>query len=222
MCWKNWVLRQGEIKVGQICDCIGYINKRIFMFMCIVLVSFSELSAVAAASGASGECENYNECNYLVNADEHKLITAESLYNLYVDKETLTIRANDYEIVIDGKDIVNYDNEFLTDINLKKEENGMAFTINDNKPLCGNITVSFREEYGKYVYLYNNAKEKYEWIDINGNQKLTLSSAGKYIITDNKMSVGMGWIIYAFVACAVIMVSGCVVYIFVKKRYWFW
>lgn len=45
---------------------------------------------------------------------------------------------------------------------------------------------------------------------------------GKYIITDKKMSVGMEWIIYAFVACALIMASGCAAYIFVKKRYWFW
>lgn len=162
------------------------------------------------------------EYDYQVNADNTKMITAEKLYNLYSDKSALNINGNGYKIVIDGKNIVNYNNEILTDIDLKRDKDKITFIINDANPLCGDIMLCFEEEYGKYVYLYNESKEKYELLDVNGNQELVISSAGKYMITDKKISAGIGWIVYALVAGAIIMVAGCVAYIIVKRRYWFW
>ncbi len=162
------------------------------------------------------------EYDYEVNAYDNETISTERLYNLYYAKKALSIKGNGYEIVIDGKNIVNYNNEFFTDINLKKEENGATFVINQNEPLCGNITISFDEEYGKYLYLYNESKGKYELLNDNGKQALTISTSGKYMIIDRRVSVGTGWIIYVLSAGTVIMAAGGVAYIIVKKRYWFW
>ncbi len=162
------------------------------------------------------------EYDYEVNAYDNETISTERLYNLYYAKKALSIKGNGYEIVIDGKNIVNYNNEFFTDINLKKEENGATFVINQNEPLCGNITISFDEEYGKYLYLYNESKGKYELLNDNGKQSLTISTSGKYMIIDRRVSVGTGWIIYVLAAGAVIMLIGGIIYVIVKKRCWFW
>lgn len=160
--------------------------------------------------------------NYEVHADDRKSVTSEQLSNLYYEKQALNIKGDGYKIVVDGKDIVNYDNELLTDIELKKEGNNTTFVINDNKPLCGDIIISFDEEYGKYVYLYNQTREKYELLGIDGTEELVLSSPGKYMITDRKITVGTDWIVYVLITLAVIIVGGSVAYIVVKKRYWFW
>ncbi len=160
--------------------------------------------------------------NYEVHANDTKAVTSELLSNLYYEKQALSIKGDGYKIVVDGKDIVNYDNELLTDIELKKEGNNTTFVINDNKPLCGEVTISFSEEHGKYVYLYNQAKEKYELLGIDGTEELVFSSPGKYMITDRKITVGTDWIVYVLITLAVIIVGGSVAYIVVKKRYWFW
>ncbi len=160
--------------------------------------------------------------DYEVSVDDTKLITSDWLYDIYNNKQTLSIKGNGYKISVDGKNIVNYENELYTDIGLKKDTNGTTFVINDCKPLCGNITVSFDEDYGKYVYIYNQERKKYELLDIDGTKEMVLSSSGSYMITDKKIAIGTGWVAYALIAVAVIITGGGIAYIVVKKRYWFW
>ena len=82
-------------------------------------------------------------------------------------------------------------------------------------------TLSNNVETGKYLYLYNENKEKYDLLQTDSLSELKLDTAGKYLITEKKLSnLSISFII---VIIAVVIVSGLAgTYIIVKKKYWFW
>lgn len=160
-----------------------------------------------------------------VNSDitiENALITSNQLKELYNSKQKLIVEETNCTITVDGNKIINYNNELKTDINLQQVNDGYEFIINDHEPLCGEIYLTLKEKCGKYVYLYNPSKEKYELINANGNEQLSITTAGRYYISDSKLSMSWEWIIYALVVLVIVIVIGSVAYIFVKKRFWFW
>lgn len=158
----------------------------------------------------------------LVYAVENEVIESEMLCYLYHTKQVLRIIGNGYVIEIDGKDIVNYDNEFFTDIKLKKETEMISFLLNKGKNLCGAITVYLEEPDGKYLYLYNSSKEKYELLNISDKTELKLTTAGEYQLRESKLKIDNNIIICSVVGAIIILLIGGVVYVFVKKRHWFW
>lgn len=159
---------------------------------------------------------------YNLSAKENPIINEAQLNDLYLNSRELTINGEGYTIKINGKNILNYSNEFLTDINLKSKDNKSTFVINNRKSLCGEIFLSFQEKKGRYVYLYNDSKKKYELLDMNGNQELQITSAGKYMITNKKISFTYDFLVYILIAGIVVIIGGTAVYIVVKKKYWFW
>lgn len=74
---------------------------------------------------------------------------------------------------------------------------------------------------GKYIYLYNISKKKYELLTNKDTNNLVLDKEGKYLIAEKKISSeSRGWII-AIVALVVVAIL-CIAYVVVKKQYWFW
>ena len=157
-----------------------------------------------------------------VHVSEVEKIDKETLYHLYETQEILKITGNGYVIEIDGKDIVNYQNEFYTDIQLKKEDGGMSFYLNQGKFLCGDIQLYLVEPDGKYLYLYNVSKEKYELIQTDNLEELTLTTPGEYRITAQKLSYNSVMLVYFIVVGIVVLLISVGVYIVLKKKYWFW
>ena len=102
-------------------------------------------------------------------------------------------------------------------------KNGTSFIINKDNALCGLITVQFDEDQlsGKYVYLYNTSKNKYELLTEQDIHKLQLDIAGKYLVSDKRLSTGKIKIVICIVFSVFLFFLLCV-YIGVKKRYWFW
>lgn len=147
---------------------------------------------------------------------------SEMLKNLYETKTLLKIDGNGYYITIDGNDIVNYDNEFSTDISLQYEEGNLSFCLNNGKELCGAVTLFLEDVNGKYLYLYNESKEKYERIDCKDIEELKLTTAGTYQIRETKLKTDQPIWSYILIIGTVVLVVGMGVYIVVKKRYWFW
>lgn len=158
----------------------------------------------------------------LIYAVEQKVIDSEMLRYLYETKQVLRVRGNGYVIEIDGIDIVNYNNEFFTDIELVKETGKTSFLLNNGNELCGAITVYLEETDGRYLYLYNVSKEKYELLSISDITELKLTTAGQYQLCEQKLELDKKVIIYTVVGSIIILVIGGMIYIFVKKRYWFW
>lgn len=157
-----------------------------------------------------------------VHVSEVEKIDKETLYHLYETQEILKISGDGYMIEIDGKDIVNYQNEFYTDIQLKKEDEGMSFYLNQGEFLCGDVRLYLAEPDGKYLYLYNTSKEKYELIKTDNLEELKLTTPGEYRITDHKLSYNSVMVVYFIVIGAVVLLIGVGVYIVLKKKYWFW
>lgn len=158
-----------------------------------------------------------------VTTEECSIISTEMLKYFYEKGKVLTIKGDGYIIYLDGKDIVNFENELETKLTFQEEENGFTLVINDEKKLCGKITIDISGKVSKekYLYLYNNEKEKYQKIETKDLSTLIIDTAGKYLLTSKTLTGLSVNVIVVVIGCLVILI-GVGVYIGVKKQYWFW
>ena len=154
---------------------------------------------------------------------DYPLINADMLKYFYKNNKNLTVYGSGYTIKINGGQINNWENELYTNIELKKEKQGISFELNRSKNICGPLLIQFDKEVlsVKYVYLYNTSKQKYELLTNKDVNSLALDKEGKYLITEKKLSSdNSGWI-FLIVAMVVVAIL-CITYVAVKKQYWFW
>lgn len=157
-----------------------------------------------------------------VKAEEYAVITPVVLKALYTSEKRLSIQGENYTIKLSGKDIVNYENKLYTELEQKEVPEGVEFILNQGKNLPGQVVVSFSEENGyKYVYLYNQATQKYEKIKQEVPTELKLSTAGTYMLSTTRLS-GESIKIYVVIGISVIVLALGGIYIIIKKKYWFW
>lgn len=157
-----------------------------------------------------------------INAGEINIVNTDTLKKLYSSNQQLCVVGEGYKIKIDGEKIVNYENELLTDIELSKNEKCTYFVINQGEKLCGEITLCLDEPDGKYLYLYNETKQKYELLNCSDLKEITLTSSGKYIITQKRLNDNEVQIKYLIFGGVVLVLMGIGIYIGLKKKYWFW
>ena len=179
-------------------------------------------AAVSVIVNTSNKTTDVNEEN-----EELDDIDTNMLKYFYDKKTKLLVVGDGYSILLDGKDIVNYQNELITDIELSSEANSkgikeISFVINKGNPLCGDITLCMDNAKGKYIYLYNESKEKYEMIAMSSLSEINISTPGKYLITESKIQTGYGSTLIILIIGGVLLIIGVAVYICLKKQYWFW
>ena len=96
--------------------------------------------------------------------------------------------------------------------------------MNDENKLPGKLTIRLNDDAKKYryVYMYNEDNENPRMVNaFTSSGKIEIDSNGKYFITDKKISQHKISVTAVCVVLIILIVlSG--VYIFVKKRYWFW
>ena len=158
-----------------------------------------------------------------LNVKDHPVITSEMLKYYYENNENITIYGNGYTIKLKGSDIRNWENELYTVLDLIRDNYGFSFELNNNQDICGPVTVQFDENElsGKYVYLYNSSKDKYELLKEKDVYVLELDTPGKYLIAEHKLSTGKFKLIFIAVFGLILLIL-LGVYIGVKKQYWFW
>ena len=149
------------------------------------------------------------------------IVTEDMLKYFYEKKEVLQIKGTGYLLKIDGNQIRNYANELITKIEFQEEAGGTIFILNEGKDLCGAVTLSLENVQGRYLYLYNESKEKYEIIETENMSELTLTTAGKYLITEKSITAPE-WNVYVAAGAGAAIVILLVLYVGMKKRYWFW
>lgn len=151
------------------------------------------------------------------------LISSEMLKYFYEEEKVLTVKGENYTFFIDGKNIVNFENELDTELLFQQEENGFSFSLNRGNKLCGKIVIDLSDKIvnEKYLYLYNEAKGKYERISVEDISLLTCDTSGTYLLTSEKLSE-LELNQFLLIIGIVVVVLGVIVYIGVKKRYWFW
>ena len=190
-----------------------------------VIVNRDMESSVAEPEAAdSTEAENTSEQTFDENTDvsETPVISEQMLYELYKAGRSMKVTGDGYSIIIDGKKIVNYKNELNTDIELERAGDCIKFNLNDGEYLCGEVTLYIDDVKGKYLYLYNNVKHKYELVSTKDMSGLNLSTPGKYMITAKPIREGNAAVRYILIAGGIGIIAGIAMYVAVKRRYWFW
>ena len=192
------------------------ISNKDFVVSVMVIVNEKDV----AVDNSAVNNEEHTEISEKIS-DDIALLDSKTLLELYKKGQQLSVKKEGYEIIVDGKKIINYHNELNTDISLKVSKD-TTFVVNEGNPLCSPIVIKFDKKYGKYLYLYDESKGKYEYLACENIKEIHISVAGKYMITSKKLSVGSDLVVYVLIGSAVFIVIGFVVYVFVKRKYWFW
>ena len=150
------------------------------------------------------------------------IVDSDMLQYLYRNKRDLYIEAADYVLKIPGELITNFNNTVRTDIELNAKQDSISFTLNEKRDLCGTITLCIYDanEY-KYLYLYNDTTKKYDLIKKNDLRELDITTPGEYLLAKQLVfSEGVSWWWIGISGLVVLILL--IVYIFLKKKYWFW
>ena len=143
----------------------------------------------------------------------------------YKNKKTLIVEGNQYQLTLYGNDIINFENEWNPNIELKEEKDGISFIMNDGKNIPGITYLTLLDDSnlkGKYVYLYNEGKDKYEMLNTNIRQGgIKIDLTGKYMVTEKKMS-SFHWNFIVIGIVVVCLIGGVIGYICMARKYWFW
>ena len=152
-----------------------------------------------------------------------KKISSEVLKELYGTDKTLTVEMDGYSIIISGREIYNPGNELNTDLGLADTGNSISLHIDENEKLPGAVCVKLDEEKSdfRYFYLVDSEEGSYQRLNSADNNEFRVSTAGEYLLTNknmNRIHINVIWILGG----AAVVLALAVVYIFTKKKYWFW
>lgn len=190
-----------------------------------VIVIVNEEGAVVSKEEVNTEHSEEADKSYpdQVSVEEYPIISPEMIKYFYEKEQLLTIKGDGYIIYLDGKDIVNFENELKTSLLFEKAEKGFTIVVNEGNKLCGKLTIDISEKVTteKYLYLYNSEKEKYQKIQSKDISTLSIDTAGKYLMTSKPLSGFRVNVLLVAVGILAIVI-GAGVYIGVKKQYWFW
>jgi uncharacterized protein YjdB len=158
-----------------------------------------------------------------VSAADCPTLTAEMLSAIYTADAEVEIQGIDYLIRLSGSDIVNTENELVTNIAFVNDAGDIGFLLNGGRNLPGKLQVALadRSLLKEYVYLYNDAKETYELLNVKDGDSLTLDVGGKYLMTDEKRG-GSGIDPFIIGVAASAIGAAVSIFIMVKRKYWFW
>jgi hypothetical protein len=175
----------------------------------------AEYAVLVASSGDSGRAG--------VSVSDYPVLTEEILSELSLASASLELQGAGYSLWIFGGDIVNTENELETGITFAENPDGVEFLLNGGHNLPGRIklTVTDPEMLKKYIYLQNDAKKKYELLDVKEGNTFTLDRGGNYLLSDEKIG-GFGFNRPLIIAAAIVMAVAIAAFIIIKRRYWFW
>ena len=142
---------------------------------------------------------------------------------LYGTDKSLTVDLDAYTLSIRGQDIFNANNEIDTRLDLTETENGMLVNFNEGKNLPGTVSIKLKhapKQY-KYFYIVNTQNSEYQALNSLSDNSFKVSSIGQYLLSTknmNRIKINLIWILSGI---GVILLLS-LIYIFTKKKYWFW
>ena len=93
--------------------------------------------------------------------------------------------------------------------------------INDRAKAVVQITLTGENAAYSRLYLHNTASEKWQFLNSYKDGTITADTAGSYLLTNQNLRfTNINWTF--FIAAGALTVVCLIVYIAVKKRYWFW
>ena len=127
------------------------------------------------------------------SGSQYPFITNDVLLALYQTDKKLKVAYDSYNISIKGNSIRNVNNEFPTDIEMRKTSdvvpNAISFSVSEDHNLPGTLEIEFLNlapDY-RFLYLYNTATREYERLNMEDGQKVEIGMSGKYLLTTKKI-----------------------------------
>lgn len=162
------------------------------------------------------------------SADNHitvkdlSIISSDVLKELYGTDKVLTIEYQDYNIIINGRDIINPINEINPELKIAIINNGITVDYISECEMPGAITIILKnhQEHYKHLYFLGNNNE-YKELGYNSDYRIKISSPGQYMLSTkniNGFKINIVWVL----SILGILLLGFVIYIFTKKKYWLW
>ena len=160
-----------------------------------------------------------------LNQSDVPVITSPMLDALRRTGKSMSVTGEGYILTVNGADIRNTQNEIDTAVAFapSTSENGVEFTLNAGRSMPCTVSLTVTGDNAQYtrLYLYNEATGQWQYLNSYADSVVTTDTAGRYLLTNDTLTfIHMN--IYALAAAGVVLVAIVVVYIAVKKRYWFW
>ena len=160
-----------------------------------------------------------------LNQPDVPVITSPMLDALRRTGKSMSVTGEGYILTVNGADIRNTQNEIDTTVAFapSASENGVEFTLNAGRSMPCTVSLTVTGDNAQYtrLYLYNEATGQWQYLNSYADSVVTTDTAGRYLLTNDTLTfIHMN--IYALAAAGVVLVAIVVVYIAVKKRYWFW
>ena len=165
-----------------------------------------------------------NSAEETIVAGNVKKISSEVLRELYGTDKKLIIECDGYDIYLDGCDISNAENELFTELDFTETDKGIMLSQSEQYRLPGKISIKLRNSKSDYKYFYmcsNDGKSLRKLNSLSGDNTFSINSAGDYLLTTERAESFRINIVWVLGAAGVILVMS-VVYIFTKRKYWFW
>ena len=150
-------------------------------------------------------------------------INSELLGLLRRTGKVLVVEGEGYTLTLDGSQIQNTGNTVDTALTFEQGEKGLEFTLNGGQSLPGVVEIALEGEQAGYtrLYLMNDSTGQWQYLNSYADSVLRTDEAGRYLLTNETLTfISVSW--YALGGALVVLVAIVVVYIMVKKRYWFW
>lgn len=173
-------------------------------------------ATVAAIQNAAGE-------EVSLYQSDVPAITGEILSALRTTGRSLIVLGEDYTLRIDGTSIKSTQGGFSTALAFAPDENGLSFQLGESGALPCVVQITLTGENAAYsrLYLHNTASEKWQFLNSYKDGTITADTAGSYLLTNQNLRfTNINWTF--FIAAGALTVVCLIVYIAVKKRYWFW
>ena len=155
------------------------------------------------------------------NQSEVPVVTSDILNALRTTGKTLCVVGSGYTMQVAGSDVRSTTSELDTALTLTETDQGIEFELDKGHSLPCSVRIDLDVSTYSRLYLYNTVSGKWQYLNSYTDGIITADTAGRYLLTNENLKfANINWSF--FIAGGVVVVIIGVVYIVLKKRYWFW
>ena len=152
---------------------------------------------------------------------EVPVITGDILNSLRTTGKTLCVVGDGYTLNVSGKEVKSTTSEIDTAITFTESAEGLEFELDNGRTLPCAVQLELDVSTYSRLYLYNTISNKWQFLNSYKDGVITADTAGRYLLTNQNLRfTNINWTF--FIAAGALTVVCLIVYIAVKKRYWFW
>ena len=149
-----------------------------------------------------------------------EMLSSAVLKALRATGKSLRIELDHYDISIRGSEIVNPNHALPTDLSMQEATRGLAIEIGEKLP--GPVTIALKDQPAAYQYFYlKEAEGAFQRLNALSENTIVISGEGSYLLTTEEIEGFRINIIWVLAAGGTILLL-FLLYIFTRRKYWFW